>query len=246
MSLSFVYLDEFGHIGPYLSRSSPKFNESPVFGLGGIILPERSVRPFATKFLQLKEYIFAKEIANSRRHASLWEKKGNEVFNAKTVGKYPHVRSTGFRLLNYIRDSGGRVFYYGREKILGTTDGNPSGLHTTVLSHAIRQLERHAADKDTNYALILDEHTAHETLIVSAMKTMYGERPARRLISPPFEVRSVVNQNMQAADWIAAIVGRLAAVRAAPTEFSDYHKFKMYFEQRIEQAATHSTVLPRR
>ena len=37
----FAYLDEFGHIGPYISRTDPRYNDSPVFGLAGFVLPER-------------------------------------------------------------------------------------------------------------------------------------------------------------------------------------------------------------
>ena len=31
----FAYLDEFGHIGPYVNREHPRYNDSPVFGLAG-------------------------------------------------------------------------------------------------------------------------------------------------------------------------------------------------------------------
>ena len=31
----FACLDEFGHIGPYVSRTHPRYRESPVFGLAG-------------------------------------------------------------------------------------------------------------------------------------------------------------------------------------------------------------------
>ena len=59
MSISFVYLDEFGHIGPYMSRSAAHaITRARYLGLRGFILPEHAVRPFATKFLQLKEHIF--------------------------------------------------------------------------------------------------------------------------------------------------------------------------------------------
>jgi hypothetical protein len=37
--LYIAYLDEFGHIGPYVSRDDPVHRTSPVFGLGGIVLP---------------------------------------------------------------------------------------------------------------------------------------------------------------------------------------------------------------
>jgi len=53
----FAYLDEFGHIGPFYGREHPSYNTSPVFGLAGILLPEESVRPFATFFLKAKDGI---------------------------------------------------------------------------------------------------------------------------------------------------------------------------------------------
>ena len=97
VTISFVYLDEFGHIGPYLSRRAAKYNESPVFGLAGIILPDTAIRPFATKFLQLKEHIFKREIAASGVISAQWEKKGTEVFTAKHLARYPHFRSTEYQ-----------------------------------------------------------------------------------------------------------------------------------------------------
>lgn len=50
----FVYLDEFGHIGPYVSRTHPKYNTSPLFGLAGLIFPASSIRKFSAFFFQLK------------------------------------------------------------------------------------------------------------------------------------------------------------------------------------------------
>ena len=37
--LYLVYLDEFGHDGPFESRTNRKYKTSPVFGFSGIILP---------------------------------------------------------------------------------------------------------------------------------------------------------------------------------------------------------------
>src|SRR5664280_3805098 len=110
MSIHFVYLDEFGHIGPFMGRTSPRYNESPVFGLAGIILPEHAIRPFATRFLKLKQHIFKKEIERSGTISAHWERHGSTIFTTKLLARYPHFRSTGFRLLNYIRDCGGKVF----------------------------------------------------------------------------------------------------------------------------------------
>src|SRR5438309_11581459 len=115
------------------------------------------------------------------------------------------------RCRGYIRDPGGKAFYYGREKIRGTTNVHPTGLYTTVFGHAIRQLESYAQTTKTNFVLVVDEHSARKALLVTAEKTMYGDRPVRQMLCPPFEVKSYINQNIQAADWIAAIVGRLTA-----------------------------------
>lgn len=242
----FVYLDEFGHIGPFMGRTSPRYNESPVFGMAGIILPVEQIRPFATKFLQLKEHIFKGEIAAAGCHASHWERHGSSIFTAKHLARYPHFRSTGFRLLDYVRNCGGKVFYYGREKIAGATTGvNSTGLYTTILSHAIRQLESFSASTNSNFIMVVDEHSARKQLLITASKTMYGNNPARHMASPPFEVESYYNQNIQAADWIAAIVGRLWAHELRSVEYADHANFKKYFWQRLHQVSTHSKVLLR-
>jgi hypothetical protein len=228
-----------------MSRTAPKYNESPVFGLAGIILPETAVRPFATRFLQLNEHIFRKEIAAAGVMSSHWEKKGIQIFTHKHLAKYKHFRSTGFRLINYVRSCGGNVFYYGREKINGTIDVNPMGLYTTVMSHAIRQLDKFSESSKTNFVMIVDEHSARKQLLITASKTMFGQNPARHMLSPPFEVESYINQNIQAADWLSAIIGRLWAYELQPIQFADHSDFRKYFWQRIHQVATHSTVLPR-
>ena len=74
---------------------------------------------------------------------------------------------------------------------------------------------------------------------------VFGQTPARHMLSPPFEVESYINQNIQAADWVAAIVGRLWAYETLPNQYADHLPFKNYFWQRLQQVSTHSTVLPR-
>lgn len=74
---------------------------------------------------------------------------------------------------------------------------------------------------------------------------MYGNDRARKLVSPPFEVESYLNQNMQAADWIAAIIGKLWAREILPEQYLDYDTFNSYFWERIHGIATHSTVVRR-
>ena len=44
-----AYLDEFGHVGPYVSRTHPRHNDSPVFGFAGFVMPAEEVRGFGTR-----------------------------------------------------------------------------------------------------------------------------------------------------------------------------------------------------
>ena len=241
----FAYLDEFGHIGPFISRTSQTHNESPVFGLAGIILPDCAIRPFATRFLQLKQHLFGDEIAQSRQIPQRWEKKGASIFRPKAVERYQELRTGGFRLINQLRSVGGRVFYHGREKVPALMDGNANGLYTTVLAHAIRRIDAFCATENSPFAIVLDEHSARKDLLECAQKTMYGKNPAHHLVSPPFEVESYLDQTMQAADWIAAIVGRLWAHESLPDHYADHGKFRAYYWDRLHGIATHSAVMRR-
>ena len=63
----FAYLDEFGRTGPYVGRAHPRYNESPVFGLAGFVLPSREVRGFGTWFFQRKCELLGFEIDRPRR-----------------------------------------------------------------------------------------------------------------------------------------------------------------------------------
>lgn len=243
----FAYLDEFGHIGPFSGRKAAKFNESPVFGLAGILLPEAAVRRFATFFLQRKEELLADEIKKSRKMSAMWEKKGASLFRVGTIGKYPEIKRVAFRIINEIDKCDGKIFYYGREKFKGRTSVNAIGFYTTVLAHTIRDIDKYCSlnEVDQNFVIIVDEHSARKELLECAVKTMFGAEPARRLSSPPFEVESYLNQNIQAADWLATLIGRMWAYRLEPKEFEDHKIFDAYFGDRINRVATHSSVMRR-
>lgn len=242
----FAYLDEFGHIGPYFARDHARHNTSPVFGLSGILLPEASIRPFATFFLQKKSALLAQDPTRMDRPFYTWEKKGTNLFTAKSATRYPAVREAMFSILNELRRRGGRTFYYGREKFRGVEDGNPTGLYKTVLAHAIRRIDTYCAEIGQNFVIVLDENSARRDLLETAAKTMFGDPPARHLASPPFQVESDLNQNMQAADWISAVFGRVLNHRLDPEGFDDCAAYQAYFWDRLDALSTHSEVYVRR
>lgn len=237
----FVYLDEFGHIGPYVARKSRKHNESPVFGLGGIILPEQSVRSFATFFLKQKEGTFAYDLSQNGKMAAKWEKKGTSFIRPKPMREYNECRRLLHRVLKKVGSMGGNLFYYGREKRVGIHDNlNPIGLYTTCFSHALQNLDRYCSARGESFVVVVDQHSARKELLECAVKTMYGRKPCRYLASPPFEVESYLNQNIQAADWVATLIGRLSAFEIMPEDYADYKHINELFSDRVASLTTAS------
>jgi len=55
MNLYVGYFDEFGHNGPYVSRSDSSYKTHPVFGLGGFVLPADNIRELSGAFRYIKE-----------------------------------------------------------------------------------------------------------------------------------------------------------------------------------------------
>ncbi|OYW52780.1 MAG: hypothetical protein B7Z31_12415 [Rhodobacterales bacterium 12-65-15] len=148
-----------------------------------------------------------------------------------------------FRLLNEIRKRDAKLFFYGREKIVGVPQNlNPEGLYKTVFADTIRRLNSYCDTLGENFVIVLDEHQAHKELLITAAKTMFGRTPARRMMCPPFEVESHLNQNIQAADWIATIIGRFSNHTVDPVGFAGLSDYKVYFEDRVNYLATHSTL----
>jgi hypothetical protein len=237
--LYIAYLDEFGHIGPYISREDPSYNDSPVFGLGGMILPYDKTRSFATWFYQLKCRLLAWEIEQSGQHPATWEKKGSSLYTTQNVVKYQELRQGTNRLLNKIRGVGGHVFYTGIEKNSPAERSNAKALYLSVLSQAMRKLNQYAMDHEAQIMIIMDEHQDREAILTRASQAMYGGSfPRRRVIEPPFQVESHRYQTCQCADWLCGLIGRMGAFQARRDEWNDMAWVETYFLNRVQQAIT--------
>jgi hypothetical protein len=241
--LYFAYLDEFGHIGPYIARNDPAYNDSPVFGLAGMILPYNEVRAFSTWFYQLKCRLLAWEIEQSGQHPSAWEKKGSALYTARNVESYQELRRATNRLLLKIRNVGGHVFYVGLQKNRPVADFNSQGLYLTVLGEAMKRLNQYAEGHAAEIIIILDEHQDREAILTRASQAMYGgPTPSRRIIEPPFQVESERYQTCQCADWLCGLVGRVGAYHARPDEWGDMAWTQTYFQDRLDAAAIRSSI----
>ncbi len=221
-----AYLDEFGHIGPYLSYDHAKHNTHPVFGLGGVVLPFERVREFSTFFYQSKCRLLKWEIDQSECHPAQWEKKGASLYTTTNIERYPQVSRMTHRLLNKIRKIGGFVFFVGEEKRRTEADVSAHERYANTLREAIKRLNQEAEGRDYYFSLVIDKQDGgfefRSHIVANASVVMFGDAAYNRLIEPPIEAESHLFQTLQCADWICGLVGRMAHYKFDPDSRPDF------------------------
>lgn len=239
-----AYLDEFGHIGPFVHRSHDAHKTSPVFGLGGIVLPFDQVRHFATYFFQLKCRLLDFEIKRSGAHPAKWEKKGSALYTTENVTKYQELRKATNRLLNHLSKIGGFVFFVGLEKTFAPEQHRPKVLYRAVLMEAIRRLDGICGARNCKFMIVLDEQEGEfrKEVVEASGRTMFGTDSRRHLIEPPIQAESHLYQTLQCADWICGLVGRYGAYITRTNQYQDLDWVERYFSVRLRRAAVDSSI----
>ena len=241
-----VYLDEFGHIGPFVSRHHKSYNDSPVFDLAGMILPVEAVREFAIFFYQLKCHLLAWDLQHKNPGnlpAYQWEKKGSAVYTIANVSKYKVLRDSTFRLLKRIRRAGGYVFYTGEHKITDPEVHDSAQAFKRQLLQTVRKIDRFCSNEGSTFMVLLDEQQAgdewRERNVEACTLAMFEDslEKIRTLVEPPVQGESHLFQTLQCADWICGLVGRLTAYSASPHEYADWDIFQKYFSDRLNEVA---------
>ena len=228
-----------------MSRTHPKYKESPVFGLAGFVLPSEEVRGFGTWFFQRKCQLLQFEIDQSGIPPTLWEKKGASLYTVNNVTRYPELRKFTKRLFNKIKKLGGFVFYVGIRKTLAPAQHRPNSLYGKVFVEAIKRLNDFCqlGSLPHSFIIILDEHDQRSALITKAAQSMYSKVNRRRhLIEPPFHLESHRYQTLQAADWIAGLVGRLGAIWVDSAAYPQNIVFQRYFQRRMNGVSQNSGI----
>lgn len=228
-----AYLDEFGHIGPFIGRNAPKYNESPVIELGGYIIPLEQVREFGSWFFRRKSELLTWEIQQSGKHPTLFEKKGSALYTALNVLQYPEPHRFTRRFLGKLPKFGASVFFVGIEKTRNLTAHNGNALYEYVLREAIKRLDQHCEAEDKQFFIVLDEHPSREKILTVATTSMFGPLQRTRLIEPPFQVLSHRFQTVQAADWLCGLIGRLGCFWVDPTDYADCAWAREQFQEKL-------------
>ena len=180
----------------------------------------------------------------------MWEKKGASLYTVTNVTRYRQLRMFTNRLMNKIVSVGGFVFYVGIEKSAAPDAHNPNRLYARVFVEAIKRVNGFCGedcDPPEYFLLMLDEHDQRSALLEEAARSMYAKHERRRhLIEPPFHLESHRYQTLQAADWIAGLVGRLGAIWTDPMGWPENEVFRRYFEHRLTRSSHRSGIRRRR
>lgn len=244
LMLYLVYIDEFGHIGPYVDANHEQHKTHPVFGLAGFALPYDEVRNFSTFFYQLKNNLLKYELDQANVHPAKWEKKGSSLYTVKNVEKYQQLRHATNRLFNAIKKRNGFMIYVGIEKRHDIEMHQSHKLYQSVLRELIKRLDEECESSQSQFMLLLDQSddVTRQGLIETASMSMFGTEPRRNLIEPPTQIESHLYQTIQCADWLCGIMGRLSKYWVDNQNFADYEIFERSFADRIAQISKRSGI----
>ena len=114
-----AYLDEVAEAGAFVSKTHRNYNGSPAFGYAGFVISSNYVRAMSQCFTEKKRRLFA-HLIPIEATAGTWERKGSDIFTPVAWVSYRRPIE-GFReLVRFLCARGGRLFFYGEEKPLGT------------------------------------------------------------------------------------------------------------------------------
>lgn len=242
--LYIAYMDEFGHMGPYISHGHLQYKTHPAFGIGGLVLPYPQVRQFATFFFQLKNRLLGFEIRRDGIHPAQWEKKGSSLYRTENVLKYPELRKATFRLFNKISECGGYAMYVGAEKPRADAINSKELFHSTLVE-IIKRLDEECAMRNAKFLLILDEQeksVMRAEIVERSGIEMFGGNKRKTLIEPPVQAESHLYQTLQCADWLCGLFGRMSHLQFEPDHKAEFQWFETYFKRRLDEICRRSNL----
>lgn len=256
-----AYIDEVGEPGAFVSYDHAKFKTSPVFGYAGFVIPEEGVHDFSRQVMQTKRDFFS-FLHPSENYTPTWERKGAELFQKGAM-----ERTKGRREILALRDLleklpavGGSLFYFVREKAIGTPGqvwGTASGSPETrsfieertqkCLAEAINRLCTHADNKTQNILLFQDmiNESQRKAQVARSYANIYARmkehQEMRRILEAPAYIDSELSSNIQCADWIAALIGRACNYQLNPS--SAYAWVGDTFREQLRGSFTYESTL---
>lgn len=227
----FVFLDEFGHDGPYLNKSDRQYNQSPVFGFGGIILEAGRSFDLSNSMSSIKRSFFktSAEIKGSKAFQgdALRPGKDNYFLRNRTL-------NVGYSLLEAIEKVDGQICYFGVEKTrLPPREHNSKQLHLAGMRKAFQRVNKRCFSEGSRFVLIFDEHPLHKDKLRYIKSVQNGQPTKVRILDTPYDLNSRHYECIQAADWICTLLGRIWATRVSPAEWKSQQTYEQKFGKRM-------------
>jgi hypothetical protein len=161
------------------------------------------------------------------------------------VAKYPQVARAIKRIFSKITRCGGFVIYAGFEKDRATALDS-RGLYGGVLRRLLLKTHRACCATDSKFLVLLDDNDrtfSREVILRKAQQVMFGQDRCRSLIETPLQIESLIYPSLQCADWICGLLGRYAAFKFSPLEFSDFSWSEQLFGIDLARTARYSQLL---
>lgn len=206
-----LYLDEFGHPGPY-DPGDKRHRHHPLFGFAGFVIPGERWRDFDRSYLRLKKRFYKVEI----ERAETLEGIRSERFEPKSLTSTRDIRFAS-HVIGLIGKCGGHVFTRGCEKTTTVKNHSYRGLYLSLMQTTLRAFEKYLRDaagkRVGRGVVVMDRRTeAQNTRVLeSAQSLLFSHSVFRkddvRVTDIPLLVPSEWYHGVQAADGVGRVVG---------------------------------------
>lgn len=208
-----LYLDETGSTE---AHSIPvKNGDTPIFTLGGVILPLERWREYDRKYLYLKRDFFKAEIDRSKKTDSAWEIKGTDLFAPRNAASERN-KVFVYKVFDLIKDFGGRVIGVTFLKSVKDPMSHTS-IYTKGLQIIAERYDIFLREMNGSGILIIDSRMAHTrkgggldyTVAVSYLSFIFGNaqgRQLKRIIEGPIFADSGLTAGLQLADIVSGLI----------------------------------------
>lgn len=141
--------------------------------------------------------------------------KGAEIFTTGSYERYPERVDFITDLAEYATRLGGRLFFYGEVKPLGSPaeSGETAAVRTKkALTETVRRLCDYAESRGEDLLVVLDEGgpMPREEAITAMAQFIYSspDPKMKRILEVPMQLESHRYGSMQYADWLCAVLSR--------------------------------------
>jgi hypothetical protein len=189
---------------------------------------------FSNEFANLKSKIFGNKFRQK-------EKKGRLVFpgDAFSENKNSEERrqftSTGHRFLKIVEKHGGLIFYSGMKKFEEHEKHDSKKLQLACLRKAFATLNRACEAQNKDFLILFDEHQTHLQKINFINSIYLDPKSKTKIADYPYDLKSDMYNNIQAADWVCALLGRIWSYKADNEEWGTHSQYMDKFNYKIEE-----------